>query len=444
MTINIPYESPFTESLMKGADVGTAMFQRLIQPYMQAQQLAQQYKMHMDEMPSKNMLRQAQIQDAMASAQKNQFFLNLLSGASGNNFYSGQDGNQGSMMVDLPNYYGQSQQQAQPQSQTQQQTLNAPEFLKEQMQAESNKPVTVSPQVSLPSISSGGEQVISMGNPNLAGFDKAPGIMGIPEIKTTVDADGNLIKTYPSGKITKTKVSPSQLEIEEGKQEIGLKAKRRELFDKLDAEVVQDYTKSRGDIAELGRIYNQVEADLQTPEWGKLKAKAFNRFGDKVRSIGIETYKSIGDKDTKEVIGRLESNLGRLVAEYAKVFKGAFRQGEQALLESVKPRPSEPLEVQLAKINQLNEANRFANHLAQRVPVLVRKEGYTADEAYDIALKEVNADKWFDSLQRQNLSQSKGSEVNFRPLVDYTIDELRKFTPEQLMMLDQQESMRSK
>jgi len=433
MALNLTGESPFAQ----GAEQGTNIFQKLMQPYMQAQQLAQQYQMHLDELPAKNALRDAQMQEALAAAQEKSFLFNLMN--SGKNSVSPTQNTQstsgyGSTQVKLPpinthavdkpntsldmsqmpSWLQQRFMEKQPQTQPQKQTQ--PPVQSQEM----------SGVVDMQSAPIGSSIVLDAGNPSLYKLDRFAGIGRIPDIKESINpVTGNRIVKYPSGKTVETKLAPSQLELAQGKSDIEATTKKRELFDKADAEVATEYTKSRGDIAELGRIYNSVQKDLDSPEWRKLKAQAFNQFGAKVRDLGIEAYKTIGDKKTQDVIGRVESNLGRLVAEYAKVFKGAFRMGEQQLLENVKPTPGEPLAVQLGKLSQLQEANKFANHLAQRIPVLIRKENMTADEAYDVALQEIDADKWFNNLQKEQ-EQATQAQNNGQP--DYLKMSAAQFT----------------
>lgn len=242
-------------------------------------------------------------------------------------------------------------------------------------------------------------EVLQPGNPRVQHLDQFAGFKGIPEKKVTIDSDGNMITTYPSGKITKQKIAPSAAE-----------KKRAEGLVGADMDVYKDVQKQA--ISSLGpqQTYSRIGKVLANPEWKNMTDEALASFGKRGRNLNLAYFRNLGTDAQKKLIGQLDTLSGTLVTQMASVFKGPFRVTEQSLIESIKPRPDDPLPVALGKLEELQRALDIETKVSRRMAQLMANEKKSALDAFDIAKDELNAPEFVDGLARKYGSPGRGVE----------------------------------
>ena len=363
----------------------------------QQQQLEQAQKLA----PLKELLMRAQAQKATSDADWNSMLMGGQGpqGGSQPNFdalkqmmmqMQGQQGSEGNG-VNLPNLPPPSGQPPQGMQQPRMQQEKMPQQQSEQGQ--------------------NGETILRPGNPQLHFIDEHAGLKGIPPVQTMQDNNGNLITRYPSGKVTSTPIGldAGNMELQKGLAQSAVKK-------------VQELTDNAITGDQLGRTYDSLEKDMSSPVWQQMTNNALSKYGtDWGRNINLKTLENSDNEEQKRLIGRVTANMGKIIADSAGMFKGAFRQGEQGLLENIKPNKTEPVAVSLGKLNALKEGLKFAQEINVKVPQLINK-GVPLTEALRQVRDSLGVDKFFDSVE-QKFPRQESAGNDFSKMSD---DELRK------------------
>lgn len=400
MATGIPLPGPAGDSFNKGVDTGSSMFARLMQPIIQRENMAREWKQHMDNLgiqqgnagraaelqPYQVQLLQAQAQQAAAKANEANMWSSLMQpdGSQGNNAGAPPVDNQpfnGNIPVPT---VGDGRSFVAPMGDQRQEAMRA-------LQQHFMATAPVPPQGAQSPQGLGGETVLSAGDPRLHGFDKIAGMKGIPQVQTHYDDNGNLISRFPSGKVTLTKVSPDAVTTTRNKE-----------FAKSDAKIASEMTEMVPHGIDLLRTYSKLDEALQDPEWRSMQQSIAATLGtDKGREATLAMYKQVGSPKQKELIGKVQNLSRDIITKSASVFKGPFRVAEQGLLEAMKPSETDPVDVALSKLHEMQQAMKFQHFVNTRVPSLIRTKGYSPQEAFEQVIQESGASKFIGGLEQK-------------------------------------------
>lgn len=151
----------------------------------------------------------------------------------------------------------------------------------------------------------GKETVINPGNPRLRGLDNVAGLPGGTKIHTHYDADGNLIKMYPSGKVTVTPYGKTAQE--KGIIETAKKGEQEK--NKLNIKEQHDLSKeipiAESKLEKAERLLDILEKQPQVKEW----------FGVPTPLMSPETAMNLRARGINdELFGEMQTLFADLVA----------------------------------------------------------------------------------------------------------------------------------
>jgi len=362
------------QSFLTGLDTGSNLFTRIMNPILQREQLAQekqlsdaqraqQLRQHLDNLaiqkqsqarlnqlqPLQMALLNAKQQQAMANAQKAQMWSQLFGGQQNSNMQAPLEG------------------QGQVPQVTQQENSSS---LQNALQSQTQNTPT--------SIGQPKEQIINEGDPRRYGLDKLAGMPGVPKVETQIDKDGNLIKIFPSGRITKERVGSSAEEIATNTAMGKYKA------DAYSNAV--DSSQALGDQqANLERLVTVLENQPNASEIiGPMNKNLTQLFGS--------------DED-KAILGDVMAATGNVVLEAAKNIKGAFTGRDQSLINSMKPNASDSYPVFLGKLKGMGELTELSKHRAELYADLLH-QGYAPHRALKIAQEQTKIEPITDKYKK--------------------------------------------
>jgi hypothetical protein len=220
---------------------------------------------------------------------------------------------------------------------------------------------------------------IWLNNPLLRGKLEAMGVKGKVESKYDPKT-GELIEvtTLPSGKIS-TKKQQIGKTITEKERESG--------FAKSDVEAAKEANDSAKNYLAVVDPAKKVLAALNKNE----------KLSKEITGPGkYQLAKYMGKKDAQELIGNIEEAHGVLVTAQAGQFKGAFRAGEQHLVERMKGSLNDPFNVLKAKTEAIIDSS---NRLAQRNRIIAQniRSGMSQEAAIDDAVSKTK----FDDIEKK-------------------------------------------
>jgi hypothetical protein len=168
-------------------------------------------------------------------------------------------------------------------------------------------------------------------------------VLGLSPPKS-FEKDGHLYSVINGNIFDLGPVGPDSFQ-EEFNKELGKSSAER--LNKKEQELAQAY-ESKDNLNFMNSIIANPEfkAMRQNPLLGKQELRYF------------ENESGPGSAERKYLIGQFKTSIGNVVTQMSKQFKGAFRPGEQQLVESTKPHLGDTLEVmegKAAAITYLND-----------------------------------------------------------------------------------------
>lgn len=226
---------------------------------------------------------------------------------------------------------------------------------------------------------------------------------------TYTDEDGKQLMVTPLG-IVDTGISSFELNKNLAKHDASRIAE-------LDSASIQ----ARDTLLSLGEI-NDI---LGSPAFKDMRTMDF------LGKSEINLLKIKGTPEQKELIGRLESYMGNIVAESSQRFKGAFRAGEQALVQSMKPSISDTLNSMKGKSAAMTYLAQMIEKRSSLESELMRENGLSYQKAKDLADKIIDPDEVKSETDRiLNAYQDDDlSEENLRYTAEaegITVEQLKK------------------
>ena len=277
------------------------------------------------------------------------------------------------------------EQQQQPQGQIQ---PSAQQAAPEQMQEQEN-----------------GVHVLHPGDQNREFLNKFAGFKGIPDLQTHYDNNGNLITKYPNGKITIEKVSPSSTE--QARSEALAKSDVKHI-EGLENTVLNSDSK-RDVLDELSRSVADplLQEMRQNPLLGKYELQAFSK---------------IGTPEQQKAVGKITALMGDVIKSSSRDFAGQFRQGEQQLLENMKPVLSDTIPVMQGKLEALTLMLDLLSKRSELEANYIRQEGKSPLQARELAAKNLDTKAIRKRVDDLLYPEKKWSHLN--------IDQLNKIAAE--------------
>jgi hypothetical protein len=101
-------------------------------------------------------------------------------------------------------------------------------------------------------------------------------------------------------------------------------------------------------------------------------------------------YAKFGTPEQQEMANSYLTLTGNIIKNASRDFKGAFRTGEQALLNSMKPSAGDTQQGAKAKIAALSHLNQMLLYRSKLASELMRTKQISLGEANEIADKEID------------------------------------------------------
>lgn len=154
----------------------------------------------------------------------------------------------------------------------------------------------------------------------------------------------------------------------------GLSARDKELA-KKDAQKISGLEDQVLSGSQKQETFNDLNKDLGSPEFEAMRKNPI------LGAHELGWYAKFGTKDQQQMIGRVRSNMGNIIKDAARDFKGQFRVGEQGLLNSMKPSESDSIDVMKGKSEALTYMNQILTMRAEMEASLMRQNNISALQA---------------------------------------------------------------
>lgn len=157
------------------------------------------------------------------------------------------------------------------------------------------------------------------------------------------------------------------------------------------------------DIKDLNEIAFNTENNQTTLDdlSSILKSSDF----EKIRQVPIlghneiGYYAKFGTKNQQQIVGRYLTDTGNIIKDSARDFKGAFRVGEQRLLNSMKANPNDTVDVARGKVESLSFFNKMLNARSKLTSKYMNDYHINKLQASELADKQINGEQIRSQIQ---------------------------------------------
>jgi hypothetical protein len=104
----------------------------------------------------------------------------------------------------------------------------------------------------------------------------------------------------------------------------------------------------------------------------------------------LSYYEKFGTPEQQQIAGRYRAATGQIIADFASNFKGAFRVGEQSLLNSMKANPNDSIDVAKGKTEALMGMVNFIKTRSEMISNLMEDRHISKNKASQIADKQLD------------------------------------------------------
>lgn len=101
-------------------------------------------------------------------------------------------------------------------------------------------------------------------------------------------------------------------------------------------------------------------------------------------------YAKEGTKAQQEAVGKFQTLTGNIVRDASQDFKGAFRKGEQQLINNMKVNDSDTIDTAIGKAEELTYLNKFIGERARLTSKIMEKEHINKGDALEKADRQMN------------------------------------------------------
>lgn len=106
----------------------------------------------------------------------------------------------------------------------------------------------------------------------------------------------------------------------------------------------------------------------------------------------LSYYSKFGTPAQQNMVGKYYTLTGNIIKDSARDFPGAFRTGEQQLLNTMKANPSDTVDVARGKVESLSTINKLLTERSRLTSHLMKKYHWNKLEASEEADKQLNGD----------------------------------------------------
>lgn len=107
----------------------------------------------------------------------------------------------------------------------------------------------------------------------------------------------------------------------------------------------------------------------------------------------LSYYARYGTPEQQNIVGQLRTLSGNVIRDASQDFKGAFRKGEQQLLEDMKINPGDTVDAARGKMEQLSYLNKMITERARLTAKYMNQYHINKLQAEELADKQLNGDK---------------------------------------------------
>lgn len=106
----------------------------------------------------------------------------------------------------------------------------------------------------------------------------------------------------------------------------------------------------------------------------------------------LSYYSKFGTPEQQNMIGQYQTLIGNIIKDSARDFPGQFRKGEQQLLQSMKPTPSDTVDTARGKLESLLDMNKMLTERARLTSKFMSERHINKLQAQELADKQINGD----------------------------------------------------
>lgn len=165
----------------------------------------------------------------------------------------------------------------------------------------------------------------------------------------------------------------------------GIKREGEELG-KVRADTIKDLDNTFYNSQIKGATLDQLTNIVTSPEFERIR---------QLPALGhheLAYYARYGTPEEKQLVGQYYTLTGNIVKDSARDFPGQFRRGEQTLLFSMKPSPSDTADAAKGKIEALTVMNKMMGQRAKLTSQLMNQYHIDQGTAAEIADKQIDGD----------------------------------------------------
>ena len=104
-------------------------------------------------------------------------------------------------------------------------------------------------------------------------------------------------------------------------------------------------------------------------------------------------YAKFGTKEQQQTIGKFLEQTNQVISDSAGEFKGAFRVGEQGLLNKMKVNPSDTIDVARGKLEAMSYMNRMLALRTSKAADYMNEGHFSKSKAIELADKNINGEE---------------------------------------------------
>lgn len=180
------------------------------------------------------------------------------------------------------------------------------------------------------------------------------------------------------------------------------------------AENVGEYTGTKEEGKKLGELRAKDIDDLSTNYYSaKTQQTTLDQLSkilsspqfEQIRQIPLaghhelSYYSKLGTPEQQSLVGQYYTATGDIIRNSARDFPGQFRRGEQQLLQSMKPNPSDTVDTARGKVESLSYFNKMFSERARLTAQYMHQNHMTKAEALDLADKQIDGNAIRKAIQ---------------------------------------------
>lgn len=127
----------------------------------------------------------------------------------------------------------------------------------------------------------------------------------------------------------------------------------------------------------------------------------------------LSYYQKFGTPAQQNMVGQFMTLSGNIIRDASQDFKGAFRKGEQQLLENMKINPGDTVDTARGKMEQLSYLNKMITERARLTAELMSKYHISKLQAETIADKQINGEKIRSQIHNSLNPKPTEEDINF-------------------------------